>query len=150
MLALAMSYVRTTIGRLPNFYATRETTHFEGSPEQQSVFSFARNLGQVVNQSRDLEQTGGSKWLHSDGASSVTVTYRDGQEVKDAQAEKNRKEGHTLNGLTTTGEFGPVLVVVIGDSMQGQVTWARWEQGASDPVAVFRYSVPQRAVALFS
>jgi hypothetical protein len=143
MLALAMSYVRTMIGRLPNFYATRETTHFEGSPEQQSVFSFARNLGQIVNQSRDLEQTGGSKWLRSDGVSSVTVTYRDGQEVKDAQAEKNKKEGYTINGLTTTGEFGPVLVVVIGDSMQGQVTWARWEQGASDPVAVFRYAVPQ-------
>jgi hypothetical protein len=144
MLALAMDYVKSTIGRLPNFYASRETTHFEGMPEQQSVFSFARNLGQVVNQSRDLEQTGGSKWLRSSGTSSLTVTYRDGQEVNDAQAEKSRKEARTISGLTTTGEFGPILVVVMGDAMQGsQVTWARWEQGVSDPVAVLRYSVPE-------
>jgi hypothetical protein len=143
MLALAMDYVRTTIGRLPNFSATRETTHFEGEPEQQSVFSFARNLGQVVNQSRDLEQTGGTKWLHSEGSTRVTVTYRNGQEVTDTQAAKGAKEGQTINGLTTTGEFGPILSVVMGDAMQGQVTWARWEQGANDPVAVFRYGLPQ-------
>lgn len=143
MLALAMDYVRTTIGRFPNFSATRETTHFEGQPEQQSVFSFARNLGQVVNQSRDLEQTGGTKWLQSEGATRVTVAYRDGKEVTEPQMGKDTKEGQTANGLTTTGEFGPILSVVMGDAMQGQVTWARWEQGESDPVAVFRYSVPQ-------
>lgn len=146
MLALAMDYVRTTIGRLPNFYATRSTTHFEGTPEQQSIFSFARNLGQVVNQTRDLEQTGGTKWLQSEGTSSVTVTYRDGREVNNStQTEKNAKEGRAIDGLTTVGEFGPILAVVMGDSAQaGQVTWARWEQGTSDPIAVFRYSVPQQ------
>jgi hypothetical protein len=143
MLALASDYVRATIGRLPNFYATRETTHFEGTPEQQSAFSFARNLGLIVNQTRDLEQEGGSKWLHTENTTSVTVTYRDGQEVNDLQAENRKKENRTINGLTTTGEFGPILGVVLGDAIQNQVIWARWEQGASDPVAVFSYAVRQ-------
>jgi hypothetical protein len=82
------------------------------------------------------------KSLHSTGSSSTTVAYRDGHEVHDADAQKNSNDAKPSASLTTSGEFGPILSVVLGDAMRGTVAWQRWEQGASDPVAVFRYAVP--------
>src|SRR5580692_582136 len=39
MLEMAAEYVKTTITRLPNFIATRETTHFEDNPSMQTGVS---------------------------------------------------------------------------------------------------------------
>ena len=136
MLQLAVDYVKTTINRLPNFYATRETTHFEDSPSQHAGYAGIPGLAAGRSDSRPL---------HSTGTSSVTVTYRDGREVSQAQAETSHKEDRLPTGLTTSGEFGPILGVVLGDAIESQLTWARWEQGTDDPVAVFRYAVPQTA-----
>lgn len=144
MLALALDYVKTAIRRLPNFYATRETTHFEDAPSQQSTSASPASFGSAVRNMRVPGLAIGrteSKPLRSTGASSVTVTYRDGREVGVTQTDKSKTEDHPVTGLTTSGEFGPILGVVLSDAMRGQVTWARWEQGAGDPVAVFRYSV---------
>ena len=144
MLALALDYVRTTMRRLPDFYATRETTHFEGAPSQQATSTSPVSFGSAVRNMRMPGLTLGraeSKPLHCTGTSSVTVTYRDGREVSVTQTDRSKPEDHPVTGLTTSGEFGPILGVVLGDAMRGQVTWARWEQGLSDPVAVFRYAV---------
>ena len=43
--------------------------------------------------------------------------------------------------MTTAGEFGPILYVVLVDSAQGNLTWSHWEQGAAAPEAVYRYAV---------
>jgi hypothetical protein len=74
---------------------------------------------------------------------STIVTYRDGHEVVDAGAVKRRKPYSPGMKLTTSGEFGPVLSVVIGDAIRGQVYWGHWEQGATGTLAVLRYVVPQ-------
>jgi hypothetical protein len=47
-----------------------------------------------------------------------------------------------LSGLTTAGEFGPILSVVLDDAMHGTVTWGYWERRAQARIAVFRYTVP--------
>jgi hypothetical protein len=44
-------------------------------------------------------------------------------------------------GMTTIGEFGPILYVALVDSAQGNLTWSHWEQGAAAPEAVYRYAV---------
>jgi hypothetical protein len=146
MLALAADYVKTTITRLPNFIATRETTHFEDLPSLQSN-SAPPNSGGWVSRGVRVNGVATSnierKSLHSTGSYSTTVTYRDGNEVHDADAGQGKKESQPATGLTTNGEFGPILSVVMGDAMRGEVTWQRWEQGASEPVAVFRYAVPE-------
>jgi hypothetical protein len=75
----------------------------------------------------------------------MVVTYRDGREVEDAQPGKDKKPEARGLGLTTFGEFGPILSVVIGDAKHGKVYWSHWEQGASGPLAVFSYRVPQES-----
>ena len=81
--------------------------------------------------------------LHVVGRTSVAVTYRDGREVVDAETQKRHKPDIHSDWLTTSGEFGPILAIVIGDAGHGMVAWSHWEQGAAGPQAVFYYAVPQ-------
>jgi transcriptional regulator with XRE-family HTH domain len=149
MLALALDYVRTTIRRLPNFYATRETARFEDTPAQEVTSAGPATFGSEVR--RGMRMPGlamgrtDSKPLRLLDTTSETVTYRDGREVNEVPTGKSKKEDRPVTFLTTSGEFGPILGVVLSDAMRSQATWARWEQGASDPVAVFRYAVPEDA-----
>jgi hypothetical protein len=143
MLALAADYMKTTMTRLPNFIATRETTHFEDTPSSQTV-----NAGPMGSGSRGMRGGGLEisstqyKSLHSAGSFSVTVTYRDGFEVHNGDDGKSNNPATPTRSLTTSGEFGPVLSVVLGDALRSQVEWQRWEKGAGEPVAVMRYAVP--------
>lgn len=146
MLELASEYVKNTTTRLPNFTATRVTTHFEDTPAQQSIYASRMNvLGSGTRGMRGTGITVNSteyKSLHSTGSSSTTVAYQDGYEVHDTDAEPGKRPSRPSTSLTTNGEFGPILSRVMGDAMRSEVTWQRWEQGASEPVAVFRYVVP--------
>ena len=145
MLEHAVEYIKTTITRLPNFYATRETTHFEDTPSQEAVSRIGNNP--TGTGMRAMRAPGIAvamtdyKSLRSTATYSAMVRYQDGYEVHESEAVKGIKEYQTAVGLTTGGEFGPILEVVMGDAMRGQVKWAHWEQGASEPVAVFSYSV---------
>jgi len=146
MLWMAVQYVRTTISRLPDFYATRETTHFEDTLPQHAINSMApeamgTRLGGIPMGTEGVSAPAEFKALHIAGETSRTVTFRDGHEVVDEDTGKQKKEGEEQLWLTTRGEFGPILGMVIGDAMQSQVTWLRWEQRASEPVAEFRYTV---------
>jgi hypothetical protein len=126
MLWMAEQYVGTTISRLPDLSATRETTHFEATSSE---------TGDSVG--------GGAKPLQWTNVCSRTITYRDGHEVLDEDAGKQEKE--PALGLATHGEFGPILAQVLSDALESQVSFARWEQGASEPAAVFHYAVPEDA-----
>ena len=141
-----VQFAGTTMMRLPDFYATRETTHFEDTLSQQSVYSMGSiAMGSRLN-SLSVQPAGvgtetAFKALHSTGSYSTTVTFRDGHEVLDEDTETHKKAEEPALGLTTDGEFGPTLVLVIRDAMQSHVSWLRWAQGASAPVAVYRYTV---------
>jgi VWFA-related protein len=124
ILSLVVHYVADTMPRLPDFYATRITTHFEYTPSQ---------LIPQVEAKAVL--------LRPAGAFTRIVTYRDGKEIPYENARRLKEESPLL--LTTSGEFGPILIVVVGDALHGKVQWLRWEQGAAGPVAVFSYAVPQ-------
>lgn len=128
LMALTREYVVKTLTKLPNFFASRETTRFEGTPKQYSISS------------EDIARYG---ILHQVGSSSVTVLYRDHHETVDQ--EKNRKAFPKDNELTTMGEFGPILATLLNDAAKGTVIWSHWEQGASGPLAVFHYAVPEQA-----
>ena len=105
MLTLVVNYVNTTARQLPNFLAVRETIGFEDKPQED-----------------ELGPTGiatvAAMPLHSIGKSSVTVTYRDRKEVVD---EKALKHGAQIGGLATSGEFGPILSLVVADALQGKI-----------------------------
>jgi hypothetical protein len=47
-------------------------------------------------------------------------------------------------GLTSTGEFGPLLQIVLTDSANGKLAWSHWERMRDGIAAVFRYVVPEQ------
>ncbi len=124
ILGLTATYVSKAIPQLPRFYATRTTTHFENTP----------GSGDETSQSE-----GGS--LHAIQISRTTVQYRDGQEIVEPGPVKVEKTKQREHGLRTWGAFGPVLGLVLVDAAQNKLGWGHWEQGASGPLAVFRYAV---------
>ena len=147
MLSLAVAYVRTTLPKLPDFSATRETMHFEDKPAQQLIQGSPglRSFAQGPNRSGPSAPTPRlvpGEPIHFVAQSNVMVTYRNGLEVRDTQ---NAKAAQTqaAEGFTTSGEFGPVLSVIVGDAVDSDVHWGYWRQDSPTAEAVFRYSVPQ-------
>ena len=140
----AIAYADTTIKKLPNFSARRSTMHFDDVSPMQRL----RNQS-MIDRSRGIQATLAPGMVSSSPATllrvgdptSVVVTYRDGQEVVDTRTEKDKKPASPVIGLTTYGEFGPILSVATGDAMKGKVFWSHWEQGANGPLAVFRFLV---------
>jgi VWFA-related protein len=128
IMAQSIDYLGKTIPKLPDFFATRQTTHYEETPPKRGKAGTATSSG------------GPS---HFAAASSATVLYRDGHEVVDAGIAKGKKPDTEADLLITKGTFGPILSVVIGDAADGGLKWSRWEQGANGPQAVFRFAVPQ-------
>jgi VWFA-related protein len=127
MYTAAVSYVMHMLRRLPDFLATRETRSFNDSPT-------------VVGQSGYAPVTA----VHGVGTYRREITYRDGKEVAESeQATAKKAPGPT--GLVTWGEFGPVLAIILTDSLKGRVTWNRWEDGANGRVGVFHFEVPKTA-----
>jgi hypothetical protein len=145
-LSRAIEYVANTIPKLPNYLATRNTTSFEDAPEEQ----LAQSMGGATMASRSSATAGptistflDAQPLQVVGTSSVVVTYRNGQEV--AMAQQGRvARAEPAHSLTTNGEFGPILGLVLADAIRSSVTWGHWEQGPSAPEVVFHYGVPQQ------
>jgi len=127
IMGLVVRYVGTTIPQLPNFLATRVTERFEDSPREQSI---AFPLSQYSP-------------LHRVGSSNATVIYRDGKEVVDAEPATAEKPTGPEQGLSTWGEFGPILSTILIDAARNKLAWSHWEQGADGPLAVFTYAVPK-------
>jgi hypothetical protein len=76
--------------------------------------------------------------LHRVGHFKATVIYRDGQE------KQHYDSFHADQGLTTRGEFGPLLDAVLLHINQRAFVWSRWEQRPEGPAAVFRYATDAR------
>ena len=149
MLAMAFDYVRLTTARLPDFYATRETIHFEDTLTHRTEYTYSGAMAMEGHGGMALPTpTPGSdsiteyRGLHSTGQYSMTVTYRDGHEVFDEATDKRKKEEESTLGLTSSGEFGPILGALIKDVVHTGVSFLRWEQGNGEPAAVFRFAVP--------
>ena len=119
-----VAYVSKTIPLLPDFLATRNTTHFEDMPQRKADY---------VNKYEPL---------HPVRSASVEVSYQDGKEVVNSEARAGMKP-LSERGMVTWGEFGPILTTVLLDAARNKLAWLRWEQGESGPRAVFAYSVPR-------
>jgi VWFA-related protein len=140
-----INYVAHTLPALPNFLATRVTEHYADT---------MRGMEQEVSEPR-----GG---LFFTGTYRTPISFRNGIETDDptasltASEKKNHsKEAESIvspgaaKGMTSWGEFGPILGVVLVDAAKGKLGWARWEQGDGKPVAIFRFSV-DRSVSHYS
>jgi hypothetical protein len=139
ILAAALAYTTQTLRNLPNFLATRQTLHFEASLDR--VVEQARNSAGSTMQSLGTPslpiESVNYLPLHFIRKSSALVTYRDGREVL-----ASHDSAVHYFGLTTNGEFGPILTVVLGDAAHSSVVWGYWQQHGDTRLAVFRYRVP--------
>jgi hypothetical protein len=94
----AIHYVLTTEHHLPDFIATRVTQSYD-------------NIPQVIGDSEFTPY----RTLHLTGVFQRTITYRDGKEVIDTPAQTpapGQTPAPEPQGLTSWGEFGPVLAVI--------------------------------------
>ncbi|MGA8668819.1 MAG: VWA domain-containing protein [Terracidiphilus sp.] len=129
MMGLVVSYVKNAIPLLPNFFATRDTQRFEDTPQLQ------RPQGPLIPYEP----------IHLVGRSRVTVLYREGREVVEAEAARQRSE-LSGDGLTTRGVFGPILGIVLVDAAKSNLKWSHWERNENQPdqlSAVFKFDVPK-------
>jgi hypothetical protein len=111
MMTLTADYVVNTLHRLPDFYATRVTRRYGLEGDTQSALVRAARIDSVI------------------------VYYRNGDEEVSA-AKRSSKE----QGMTTRGEFGPVLALAVLDAAKGNLAWSRWELGPTGPRAVYTYA----------
>lgn len=136
LFGLTLHYAVHTLPALPNLLATRATEHY-------------------VDTLRGLEQEsvkrGELYWL---GSHRAPISYRDGRETDDpalmaaasektnsSKGAKGTNNADPVGGLSSWGEFGPILKVVLGDAIKGKLSWARWEQENGKPAAVLQFVI---------
>ena len=133
--AKAVDYITKTLRQLPNLIATRDTISFEDTPAVLEKGDITAPSGTFVP----------AQPLHPVSRSTRTVAYRDGEEIDEIAANVEGASASGMPGLTTVGEFGPILAAVFSDLPQGNLAWGHWEQAATKAVAVFRFKVPKGA-----
>ncbi|MGB7190647.1 MAG: VWA domain-containing protein [Acidobacteriaceae bacterium] len=126
IISLTTGYLDKTIPRLPDFYATRTSVHY------QETFQYGGSYAKT-----DYRP------LHVVHKSKTTVLYRGGHEVVDSKRTKSTAQAHDDRYFITYGTFGPLLVVIAHAIASGLI-WDRWEQGPAGKIAVFRYRVPEK------
>ena len=131
MMKSAINFIGVTLHQMPDFLATRLTDSYDNTPLSVTHSGWAPHTD-----------------LHSAGTFSQHIVYRNGQEVLDRQQDSSGakpKNEPTPAGLTSIGEFGPALGIILSDASKGILKWSHWEQSTAGPVAIFHYEVPPAA-----
>lgn len=126
MLAAARTWVRQTLGRLPDFMATETTRHYDDSPYAMRKNEWPMRAG-----------------LHLIDSSSREISIRDAREsqLPSQQAALWQQQ----RGLISGGEFGATLAMILTDTDKGTVVWSHRETTSQGVEAVFDYTVPRSA-----
>ena len=156
ILGKTVHYVVKTMPGLPNFLAERRTTHFndalqvveKGSwPERAGLHRTGESSSGVTF--RDGRETD-EPW--SQPAAVPAVTNVAGAEAADTKAAMPVAIGNggvaakpsvapASEGMTSWGEFGPILGIVLVDAAKGKLGWARWEMRDGKQAAIFQFAV---------
>ena len=127
MLSLTVDYLHNVIPKLPDFYADETVVRYEDRPRHKSKAS----------------SSGDHPSWRQLAVSNLIVSYRNGKEVVHPRGWVTMPLNGKIEGLVTTGTFGPILSTVIVDAAHGVTTWKRWEHGSRGPIAVYEYRVAQ-------
>ncbi len=150
MFARTWNYVRETLPRFPDLFADRTTTSFAFTTDSfLHPLDVLGNLHETMRNQRFMHEVLGpgrssdslEPQLFYLGSSTEEVTYRGGTEVANSPQAVNGPHAATIQ-MNTSGEFGPILGLILTDISQDQVVWSHWERGSRGPLAVFSYSVP--------
>jgi hypothetical protein len=150
ILTRTVGYVKNSLHKLPDFSALRTTTSFQMATDSQMTSAIAFNgLVRWANEPHEYESLGKTNSVAASNAQlfwintiAQPVTYRDGIETLGPAMENVQQRPASANQLTTRGEFGSILGLVLFDVSLDRLVWRHWEQSANGPLAVFAYSVP--------
>jgi VWFA-related protein len=126
VLEAAKRFAVETLPNLPNLLATRTTFSFDDSPQEVTKGGYPQRIG-----------------LHSVGSSKAEVSVWN--EKKSPLARTGFASSPAQVGLTSWGEFGSLLLIILGDAGEERIVWSHWENTAAGVVAVFQYEVPKTA-----
>ncbi len=126
VLEAAKRFAVETLPNLPNLLATRTTFSFDDGPQEVTKGGYPQRIG-----------------LHSVGSSKAEVSVWN--EKKSPLARAGFDSSPAQVGLTSWGEFGSLLLIILSDSSEGKIEWSHWENTAAGVVAVFQYEVPKAA-----
>ncbi len=130
----AITSLEATTHHLPDLSATRNTLEFNDSKEDTGLITFSPTDAPVSKPETERK-------THFIDKTSVSVSYVHGSEIfNDRDPARQKRAGR---GLTTWGEFGPILSVVFTDIGSEGLSWKGWERNGVGTLAVFRYAVPQ-------
>ena len=124
LLQAAQRFAIETLPSLPNLLATRTTFSFDDSPQEVTKGAYPVRVG-----------------MHLIGTSKAEVSAQDEKE----NASISSKPAQAQGGLSTWGEFGSTLLIILRDSARGKTSWSHWEETSSGLMAVFHYQVPKAA-----
>jgi hypothetical protein len=131
MMKSALNFVAVTLGQLPNLMATRVTRSFDDTTP------------------RDTRSSGVPQSIHLHPAGTFTqeITYRNGRESFSHVSgdSTDHEQDKSPPGLTSWGEFGAVLAIILTDASRGKLSWSHWERTSTGLEAAFRYEVPKKA-----
>jgi len=132
IISRTISYVNTTVPRLPDFFATRTTVQYHEAPPKSN---------------QTWKTASPDQSLREGESATAIIRFHDGKEQVEQESVRNGGSEH----LQTIGTFGPILVTVMTAATlpHSELAWTRWEQGPDGPLAVFHYRVPQET-PLFS
>jgi len=125
MLDAMRDYVARTLSFLPNLLATRATKLFDDSPRALTENGWPMRVG-----------------LHLIETSTGEISISGARETLSAAA-RDAPQEHAKDGLTSWGEFGPMLAMVLADTAGRPITWSHWEHSSAGTIATFSYSVPR-------
>jgi hypothetical protein len=125
ILKAAVDYVRKLLSTLPNLLATRTTTSYSDGIHS------GKNGVIIVGAG-----------LRKIRTSSLEVSIRnDGIDTSNKDPKLKRRN----QGMSSRGEFGSLLAIILSDSTQGKVYWSHWEPSPTGQLAVFDFEVPKSA-----
>jgi VWFA-related protein len=130
ILSKAADNLAASIPKLPDFFAQQTTTRFH----DMKVSHPSAAKAPVVLEHQAFQPL--------DSYSDI-IYYRSGAEVEEANASQTTIKSTSRNGLVNWGVFGQLQSIVVKDIYKGKMEWGHWEQSATGPIAVFRYSIPK-------
>ncbi len=120
MLGRAVAYAAGFIRALPDFVCTIETRLLD-----------------------DTGPAGKGERFHLRNTAVSGLTFEAGHEFYAIQTINGQRprEGETLRGLTTWGEFGPQMAALLLEDSDASFSWSHWETLGGKQLAVLSYSV---------
>ena len=125
ILKATVDYVHKLLSTLPNLLATRTTTSYSDGIHsgKNGVILVGAGLRKVSTSSLEIS-------VRNDGIDA---------------SNKDPKLKRRNQGMSSRGEFGSLLAIILSDSVQGKVYWSHWEPSPTGQLAVFDFEVPKSA-----